>query len=109
MEVYISDNKGNRVAVPGTAHPIAASGQTLTDAAIGGDHTATVVAGAVYAITCNATGVMLLGIAAVTTAADIIWAVPPNGDIIIKIPEGETVLHYAGTVNDTTVYLRRIL
>jgi hypothetical protein len=107
-DTYISDNQGNRVAVPGTANPIAASGQTLTDAATGADHTATVVAGAKYALTCDATGTMLLGILDSTTAANVIWAVPPSGDAIISIPLGVTTLHYNGTVNATTVYLRRL-
>lgn len=107
-DTYISDNAGHRVAVPGTANPIVATGQTLADAVIGGDDTVTVVAGAVYAITCTAVGAMILGIAAVTTAANIIWVVPANGEAIIVIPSGATALHFAGTVNTTTAYLRRI-
>lgn len=115
-DTYISDNQGNRVAIPGTANPIAASGQTLADAVVGGDHTATVVAGAKYAITVGFTtiadgaamGSFLMGVADVTTAANIIWVCPFNSECIISIPAGITTLHYASDVAGTTAYLRRL-
>ena len=108
-DVYLSDNAGNR-ASPGAVNcdPLVASGQTLTDAAIGGDHEVTVVAGARYAFTAGLTGGFIFGIAAVTTAANIIWACGLNDTIVIKIPQGYTTLHYASLVNDGTGYLRRL-
>ena len=112
-EVYLSDNNGNRVP-PGVmaADPIAASGILLTDAAIGADHTQTVVSGATYVATfvSAVTGLaMYFGIADVTTDANVIWICTPYESIVIKIPEGTTTLHYEGAVNGATVRLRRIL
>jgi hypothetical protein len=112
MEVYLSDNNGNRVP-PGimAADPIAASGIELTDAAIGADHTQTVVGGATYAVTfigaTNTVG-MYFGIADVTTSSNIIWICTAYESCIIKIPDGVTSLHYQGAVNGATVKLRRI-
>jgi len=109
MDTFLSDNAGNR-ASPGAvcADPVAASGQTLTDAAIGGDHSCTVVAGARYAFTAALTGSFFFGIAAITTAANIIWACGLNQTIIMKIPQGQTTLHYAGSANGATGYLRKL-
>lgn len=108
-DVFLSDNAGNR-ASPGAVNcdPVLASGQTLTDAAIGGDHEATVVAGARYAFTAGLTGGFIFGLAAVTTATNIIWACGLNDTIVIKIPSSYTTLHYAGLVNAATGYLRRL-
>ena len=109
MSIKLYDNGGN-IASPGAvnADPILASGQTMTDAAIGGDHTVTVVAGARYAFTAGLTGGFIFGIAAVTTAANIVWACGLNDTIMIKIPQGYTSLHYAGLVNNAAGYLRRL-
>lgn len=109
MEIYQSDNSGNRVP-PGVEapDPVAASGQTLTDAAIGGDHNVTVIAGEVYAFTANLTGSFFFGVAAITTAANIIWACGLYNTIVMKIPIGITTLHYAGSVNGATGYLRKL-
>lgn len=108
-DIYISDNGGNR-ASPGAVccDPVLASGQTLTDAAIGGDHTCTVVAGARYAFTAGLTGGFIFGVAAVTTAANIVWACGLNDTIMIKIPQGYTTLHYASLVNNGAGYLRKL-
>lgn len=108
-DVYLSDNAGNR-ASPGAVccDPVLASGQTLTDDAIGGDHTVTVVAGARYAFTAGLTGGFIFGIAAVTTAANIVWACGLNNTAVIKIPQGYTELHYASLVNGGTGYLVRL-
>jgi len=109
MDVYLSNNAGHR-ACPGAVNcdPVAASGQTLTDATIGGDHTATVVAGESYAFTAGLTGGFIFGVAAVTTAANIIWACGLNDTIVMKIPQGITTLHYAGLVNNAAGYLRKL-
>jgi len=104
--VRLSDNGGFTVP-PGVAGftPKAASGVTLTDAATGGDHTTTLTAGKTYVVMTNATGGMIFGIAAVTTAANIIWFLPPNSIMSFHMPVGYTTLHYAGLVNDSTCYL----
>jgi len=109
MEVFASDNSGNRVVFDAdTADPVAGSGQTLTDETTGGDHTVTVVAGATYAFTAALTGSFFFGIAAVTTAANIIWVCGLYNTIIMKIPLGVTTLHYAGSANGATGYLRKL-
>jgi hypothetical protein len=107
--VKLSDNSGNMVP-PGCAapDPILASGQTLTDAATGADHEATVVAGAMYAFTCLIAGGMVFGLATTMTAANIVWACGFNETIIIKIPEGYTTLHYQSPTSGGSGYLRRI-
>jgi hypothetical protein len=113
MELYQSDNNGHRVP-PGVvaADPIAGSGILLTDATIGADHTQTVVAGALYAVTfvSAVTGLaMYFGIAAVTSDVNVLWICVPYETIVIKIPIGITSLHYEGAVNGATVRLRRLL
>ena len=95
-EVYLSDNSGNRVALPNTVNPVAASGVTL-DAGRDVAGTKTVVGGTRYIITTvgvagarwlfSITGVL-------TTAANIEWVCGENRSIIIKIPEGVTTLYY---------------
>jgi len=109
VDTYLSNNAGHRAA-PGAINcdPVAASGQTLTDATIGGDHSVTVVAGESYAFTAALTGSFFFGVAAVTTAANIIWACGLYNTIVIKVPESITTLHYAGSVNGATGYLVKL-
>ncbi len=109
METYLSDNAGHRVPPAGAPDPIAASGQTLTNAADDTDTEATVVAGAMYALTAQEVGGFYLGIAdVITDAANIIWACPIRETIIINIPSGVTTLHYATDVDAAIGYLRRL-
>lgn len=111
QEVYVSNNKGDRVCLPETATPedgYIQSGQQLTNASADTDTTATVVAGAVYAVTALNTGGFILGIADVTTAANVAWVCPLYRTIIIKIPIGYTSLHYATDTNNGIAYLRRL-
>lgn len=109
LQSYSSDNSGNLVpSGVASADPSAGSGQTLTDATIGGDHNVTVVAGEVYAFTAALTGSFFFGIAAVTSAANIIWVCGLYDTIVMKIPVGITTLHYAGSVNGATGYLRKL-
>lgn len=107
--VGLIDNNGH-IVPPGcaAADPILASGQTITDAATGADHEATVVAGAMYAFTCLIAGGMVFGLATVAVAANIIWACGFNETIIIQIPEGYTTLHYQSPTSGGSGYLRRI-
>lgn len=100
---YISNQTGHTINPACETHRVvAASGQKLTCTGADTDYTLTVVAGTRYAITVDATGVIWLGIAAITTDANIIWSIGPGGTIGIEIPTGITTLHYgsdsAGTI-----------
>lgn len=110
MEAYINNNAGHVVAIPGTGDPIPGTGQTLTNASADTDTTATVVAEGLYAITAiTATDGIYLGIADVTTPANIIWACPGEAETIIYIPSGITTLHYAMKTADGEAYLRQLI
>lgn len=109
MDTYLSNQSGRRINPASETHRmIAASGQKLTCAADDTDYTVTVVAGARYAITANSTGVIWLGIAAITTDANILWAVGAGGTIGIEIPAGITTLHYGSDTDATVGRLARI-
>lgn len=108
-EVYSCDNAGNRVGVGAVSvDPVAATGITLTATSAGTDYTQTVVGGKRYVVTSQKTGGFAFGIAVVTTAANIIWACPLYGTIIIKVPEGITTLHYTPDTNAAVGYLREV-
>lgn len=107
-DTFISDNAGHRVPPAGAPDPIAASGQTLTNASKDTNTTCTVVAGAKYAFTAQEVGGFYFGIATIATAANIIWACPVRETIIIVIPAGTTTLHYGTDTNDAIGYLRRL-
>jgi len=100
----------NDINLSDAAVPVAGSGQTLTDAATGGDHAVTVVPGATYALTTNdtAANTFLLGVATILTAANILWVCPPSHTIIIRVPSDVTALHYESLVNGGVAYLRRL-
>lgn len=104
-------SNGGKVAVPGaiSADPVHATGQTATDAATGGDHTLTVVGGKSYLVMATAVGNFILGIADVTTAANVAWLLPKNQAIVINMPEGETSLHYMSDTNAGVIYLTEIM
>jgi hypothetical protein len=108
QQVILSDNAGRQVPPVESVDPIAASGQTLTNAAKDTDTTATVVASAKYAITAQTVGGFYFGVATIATAANILWACPLGKTIIITIPAGVTTLHYAADTNDAIGYLRRL-
>ena len=94
-DTYLSTRNNARISPAVQTHRvIAASGQKLTCGAADTDYTVTVVAGARYLITADATGVLWLGVADVTTAANVMWAVGANGTVGIEIPAGITTLHY---------------
>ncbi len=108
QEVYLSDNAGHRVPPADAPDPVAASGQTLTNGTKDTNTTATVVAGQKYALTAQEIGGFYLGVADVTTAANIIWACPVGKTIIIVIPNGITTLNYATDTNSAIGYLRKL-
>jgi hypothetical protein len=106
MSDYLHDNAGNRVP-PGVASgaPVLATGVTITDAAVGADHTETLTAGKTYKIMVTATGGFLLGVATTATAANILWFVEAGGVACFTLPIGYGTLHYQGLVNDSTAYI----
>lgn len=109
MELFLSDNGGNRVP-PGviTGDPVEGSGVTITDGtADGGDHNTTVVAGATYQVMTDATseGAFLFGIATTATPANIIWFMPESSVRVITIPADYTTLHYQALAGGATAYL----
>jgi len=115
---YVSDNGGVIVPPhPNEGYPVLATGQTLTDAATGGDETATVEAGALYAFTARpgpvAAGTLtdttfVFGLATILTAANIVWVCPPGETILIQIPAGYTSLHYESLGAGGSGYLREL-
>lgn len=107
-EIYHSDNAGNRMPPdPNMSAPILGSGQTLAPNKETNTE-ATVVAGAIYAITAIE-GEFIFGIATVVTTANIIWICPQGKTIVIKIPVGYTSLHYLSDSDNRTAYLRRLI
>ncbi len=109
MELYLSDNAGNRVP-PGVASgdPVLASGIKITDdTADGGDHAEAVDAGATYQIMVDETtdGAFLFGLATTATAANILWFMPPLTVRVITIPAGYTSLHYQSLASGGSAYL----
>jgi hypothetical protein len=77
----------------------------LTDTTTGGDHTATVEGGKTYKIMTNAVAGWVFGIAAITSAANILWFCPPSSTVVITVPQGYTSLHYEALVNSATCYM----
>lgn len=102
-DAYLSNKAGYRVnPAADTDRMVTESGQKLTCTSADTDYTLTVVAETRYVITADATGLIYLGIADITTDADIIWTVGASGSVGIEIPVGITTLHYgsdsAGTI-----------
>lgn len=108
-DVYMSNSIGHRINPASETHRmVAASGQKLTCTAADTDYNVTVVAEGRYAITADSTGVIWMGIAAITSDANIIWSVGPGGTIGIEIPAGVTTLHYGSDSATTIGRLSRI-
>jgi hypothetical protein len=113
--VYISDNAGNRVAVPGTANPVAASGIVTTLTSAGTNYTITVVEGATYNIVAgkaasDAAGEIISFSITGTAATDANkeWNIGLGQTLIIKIPVGVTTLNVVSTLAATLVYMSRL-
>jgi len=108
-DIYLSNNGGQRVSPhPNLSHPVNGTGQQLTNGSADTDTTATVVAGAQYAVTALNTGGFILGLSDPTTATNVMWVCPLYETIVIKIPEGSTTLHYATDTADGIAYLRKL-
>lgn len=109
MEVYTSDNAGNRVPPhPNEANVKAASCQKLTNGTADTNGTITVVPGAKYIVTSQKTGGLYLGILDVTTDANKLWCCPLYQSIIFRVPIGTTTLHYAVDTNSGVGYIREL-
>ena len=68
-----------------------------------------VIAGKRYRFTALVTGGFYLGLADVTTAANVRWVCPLRKTIEIQIPRGVTVLHAASDTNNAIGYLIELL
>lgn len=73
--------------------PELASGQTRDCTAANTDYTLTVEAGGKYWAYNKGSGNMILGVATLATAANILWFISPNSGIGICIPAGYTTLY----------------
>lgn len=114
MPTELCDNKGF-YALPGvpSGHPTNGSSQQLTNAAADTDTTATVVAGKSYMVTAYVTGAFVLGLADVTTAANVMWTAPLGFSRLVHIDPvqagvsngADVTLHYATSANDGIAYL----
>lgn len=106
---FLSNQAGHTInSAVETHRMVAGSGQKLTCTAADTDYELTVVAGARYAITADISGVIYLGVADITTDANIIWCVGPGGTIGIEIPVGTTILHYGSDTAGTIGRLAKI-
>lgn len=94
-EMYSCDNSGNRCGPhPDISDPVADSGQNVSAAVINTDYHVAVVGGEMYAITCIK-GAHIFGIAeCLVDTTKCIWACGSGKTIVIRIPFGETELHY---------------
>lgn len=108
-EFFSTDNSGNRCGPhPDISNPVLASGQNISAAVKDTNYSnVTVVAGAMYAITCIK-GAHTFGIADTGTAANCIWACGSGKTIVIRIPFGYTALHYQTPDSSRRFILRRL-
>lgn len=112
--IELSDDKGF-YALPGvvSGHPVNGNSAQLTNASADTDTEQTVEAGKSYLVTALDTGGFILGLADVTTAANVMWVVPLYETRLVHIDPvqagkamGEDVtLHYATNANDGIAYL----
>ena len=107
---YTIDNLGQMIPLPHVAHPVLASGQTLTATTAGTNYTATVKCGKTYIATATV-GCAYFGVTGtVATAANREWICANGGKIVIHVPQISTgattrILNYSGDTNVTVVYL----
>lgn len=108
MEVYSSDNSGNRIPSDVlAADPVAGSGQSVSAASTDTNASITVKQGKMYAITCIK-GAHIFGILTTATVANCIWACGSGHTIIIKIPMGTVLLHYQTPDSSRKFILREL-
>lgn len=90
------------------AEPVANETQRLTNGTANSDAYITVEAGGIYVFTALVTGGLYFGLADTQVAGNVRWVAPLHQSCLIKIPVGETALHYATDTNSSIGYLRRI-
>ena len=111
MEMYLSDNSGNRVAPLNCADPVAASGITIATGTAGDDVTQTLVAGQLYAITFVATAgnaILASATGVTSTAANIEWVFPAGFTCIFRMPLGKTTLYFEGSESTKNAHIRKL-
>lgn len=103
------DNGGFRTSPhPGQSQPvITQTALKLTDGK-DTDNELAVVAGKRYRFTALTAGGFYLGLADVTTAANVRWVCPLYQSIEVQIPYGITALHVASDTNNAIGYLVEI-
>lgn len=107
-DFYLTDNGRNR-AIPGALNASPKSGVDtllLTNAAKDTDGTVTVVPGQRYLLVPLALGGFYVGLADVTTAANVKWVIAlEHPGVVVNVPIGVTTLHFATTANGGKAYL----
>ena len=88
--------------------PVAGETQKLTNSSANTDGMISVAAGGTYVFTSVVTGGFYFGLADTQSVINVLWVCGLDQAILIKIPAGETKLHYATAVNSGIGYLRRI-
>ena len=109
METYLSDNIGNRVAPdPGSAVPVAGTGQSVTVTTGGEDDTFTVTAGRYYRMVGVGCAILVSITGVTSTAANVEWCSPANTPILVWVPEGITTIYCEGDTSSTVIRLVEI-
>ena len=90
------------------ASPVAGESQRLTNGTANTDGTVGVLPGETYVFTALVTGGLYFGLADTQVAGNVLWVAPLHQTILIKIPAGVNVLHYATDTTSSIGYLRRV-
>jgi hypothetical protein len=107
-EMFSCDNSGNRCGPhPDISDPVLGTGQNVSAAAKDTNEEVTVVAGAMYAITCIK-GAHIFGIATTDTATNVVWACGSGHTIVLRVPFGYTSLHFQTPDSSRRFILRRL-
>ena len=112
-EIFLCDNSGNRVAIPNTADPVAASGITTTLTTAGSDYTETLESGQMYIVTVTKATVGIINVLAsvtgvTSTAANVEHVWYAGQDYIFRMPIGKTTLYLESDVAATVLYFRKL-
>lgn len=107
---YNIDNMGQAVPLPHCAHPVLASGQTLTTTTANANNTCTVVCGRTYAITATIGTFFFSVTGTIATAANREWICSQCGRIVVHVPqksagEATRTLNYGCDTANATAYL----
>lgn len=104
--VFILDSSGNRIVQGAVAiNPVPGSGITLIS---NGHKTQLVEENQIYAIT-SVDAFWVFSITGETSVtANVEWMCAAGKTIIIKIPEGKTILYYNASTTTTRAYIRKL-